>query len=84
MGWPHMAERHWRQYRPQMVKELESRGVLNEATEWAAESASGELQVLLKSGSDPWGSREIVMQKYLFLPTEEDEPDSSLFLWPYF
>jgi hypothetical protein len=80
MGWPHLAEQQLRKYQPKIVKELESSGVLKEA----AESTSGELQVLLKSGSDPWGSREIVMQKNVLLPTEENEPDNSLFPWIFF
>jgi hypothetical protein len=66
------------------VKSLERRGLLNDALEYAVEEAHGELAALRKAGSDPWGSKEIVMNKYLLLPTEEDEPDNSLFLWPFF
>ncbi len=67
-----------------MVKELERHGLLKKALEYAVDEARAEHRDLLKAGSNPYGAREIVMQKYLFLSTEEDEPDSSLFLRPFF
>ena len=82
--WKHLAEKHWREFRPKMVKSLERRGLLEDALDYAVEAAHEESKAMRKAGSDPWGTREIVMQTHLLLPSEEDEPDNSLFLWPFF
>ena len=63
---------------------IERHGLLKDALEYAVEAAHAESKAMRKAGSDPWGSREIVMQTYILFPTEEDEPDNSLFLWPFF
>ena len=41
-----MAERHWREFRPKMVRELEAKGQLMEALFEAQERTIGEMEAL--------------------------------------
>ncbi|MFZ0918399.1 MAG: hypothetical protein WAN04_16025 [Candidatus Udaeobacter sp.] len=43
-----MAERHWREFRPNMVRELEAKGQLMEALFEAQERASEEMEALTR------------------------------------
>ena len=43
-----MAECHWREFRPNMVRELEARGMLMEALFEAQERASEEMEALAR------------------------------------
>ena len=73
-----MAEKHWREFCPKMVAELEATGRLNEMLLAAEEQTESELDSLRRhliqegltaqqAHSRAW---EIVRERYLFLPPE--------------
>jgi hypothetical protein len=73
-----MAERHWRQFRPRMVKELQRRGLLHELLLEAEERTAREVDDLrrhfLQQGLTAQQAHdrawEIVRERYIFLPPE--------------
>ena len=78
-----MAERHWRQFRPKMVRRLETQGRLEEALLEAQERTIEEMETLyrsLKAGglteqqaeTQAW---ESIREKYILL---EPEPGVAL------
>jgi hypothetical protein len=75
-----MAKRHWKEFRPKMVKELEEAGKLEEALHEAQERTLDELldleakleaQGLTKQQAceQAW---EMVREKYILLPPEDE------------
>ncbi len=75
-----MAERHWREFRPRMVREMEETGKLEEALHEAQERTLDELldlevkleaQGLTKQQAcdQAW---EMVREKYILLPPEDE------------
>jgi len=75
-----MAERHWREFRPRMVRELEATGKLEEALHEAQERTLDELldleakleaQGLTKQQAcdQAW---EMVREQYILLPPEDE------------
>lgn len=75
-----MAERHWREFRPKMVRELEETGRLEEALHEAQERTLDELMELETTmsaqGLTTQQARdrawEMVREKYILLPPEEE------------
>lgn len=78
-GYGLMAERHWREFRPRMVKELEAAGKLQEALHEAQERTLDELLeletkleadglTLQQARDQAW---EVVRERYILLPPEE-------------
>ena len=73
-----MAEKHWREFRPRMVSELEAQGQLHQMLLEAEEKTEAELdrlrRLLLKQGLDAQQAHdeawEIVRELYIFLPVE--------------
>ncbi len=74
-----MAEKHWREHRPKMVRELETKGQLHRMLLEAEEKTKDEMATLrtelMKQGStadqahrQAW---EMVREKYVLLPPEE-------------
>jgi uncharacterized protein YggE len=74
-----MAEKHWREHRPKMVRELETKGQLHRMLLEAEEKTKDEMATLrtelMKQGStadqahrQAW---EMVREKYILLPPEE-------------
>jgi hypothetical protein len=75
-----MAERHWREFRPRMVKELEAKGTLMEALFEAQETTLDEMETLTRkleteqsltpqqAHDEAW---ETIREKYILLPAEE-------------
>lgn len=74
-----MAEKHWREHRPKMVRELESKGLLHQMLLEAEEKTKEEMATLrmefMKQGltadqahRQAW---EMVREKYILLPPEE-------------
>jgi hypothetical protein len=75
-----MAERHWREFRPAMVSELERKGTLMEALFEAQEATLDEMETLtrtLRTGQkltpqqahdQAW---EMIRERYILLPPEE-------------
>lgn len=77
-----MAERHWRQFRPRMVRELEARGRLREALYEAQERTLDEMEAISERLESEQGltvqqahdqAWEMVRERYLLLPEEEPE-----------
>ena len=75
-----MAERHWREFRPAMVTELEAKGTLMEALFEAQEATLDEMETLTRkleteqsltpqqAHDQAW---EMIREKYILLPAEE-------------
>lgn len=75
-----MAERHWREFRPKMVREMETKGTLMEALFEAQETTIGEMEALTRqletkqkltpqqANDRAW---EMIREKYILLPPEE-------------
>lgn len=75
-----MAERHWREFRPAMVTELEAKGTLMEALFEAQETTLDEMEALTRkleteqnltpqqAQDQAW---EMIREKYILLPAEE-------------
>jgi len=76
-----MAEKHWRQFRPKMVRELEAQGKLQEMLLEAEERTDQELDAirrkLIRQGLTPQQAHdqawEIVRERYILLPPETDD-----------
>lgn len=76
-----MAERHWREFRPNMVRELEAKGQLMEALFEAQERTIGEMEALTskleteqnltpqQAHDRAW---EMIREKYILLTPEEN------------
>jgi hypothetical protein len=76
-----MAEKHWREFRPNMVAEMEAKGVLQEMLLEAEEKTAVEMHDLTmkfqqqgltaqQAHSQAW---EIVRERYILLPPETNE-----------
>ncbi len=75
-----MAERHWREFRPKMVREMEAKGTLVEALFEAQETTIEEMERLTcqleteqkmtpqQAHDRAW---EMIREKYILLPPEE-------------
>jgi hypothetical protein len=81
LAYGRMAEAHWREHCPRLVRELEARGKLREALVEAQEQTATEMIQLLRglqrqgltsqqAHDQAW---ELVREKYLFLPAEAAE-----------
>jgi hypothetical protein len=76
-----IAERHWREFRPKMVHELEAKGALMEALFEAQETTINEMEALTRqleteqkltpqqADDRAW---EMIREKYILLPPEEN------------
>ncbi|OJV06370.1 MAG: hypothetical protein BGO12_03550 [Verrucomicrobia bacterium 61-8] len=75
-----MAERHWREFRPKMVAEMEAAGKLEEALYEAQERTLDELLELetkleadgltkQQASDQAW---EVVRERYILLPPEDE------------
>jgi hypothetical protein len=81
-GYGMMAERHWREHRPNMVRELEAQGKLEEALYEAQEQTTDEMLAIMERLESEQGltvqqskdaAWEIVRERYILLPAEEDD-----------
>jgi len=79
-GYGLMAKRHWREFCPKMVKELETTGKLEEALHEAQERTLDELMeletkleadglTLQQARDQAW---EVVRERYILLPPEDE------------
>ena len=76
-----MAERHWREFLPKMVREMEAKGTLREALFEAQERTLDEMEALTRqleteqkltaqqAHDQAW---EMIREKYILLPPEEN------------
>ncbi len=77
-----MAEKHWREFRPRMVAELEAENRLKVALVEAQEQTAADLQRLtrqfVRQGLSPQQAHdqawELVKEKFILLPPEEKLP----------
>ena len=77
-----MAERHWREFRPKVVRELEAKGTLMEALFEAQQTTITEMEALTRqleteqkltpqqAHDQAW---EMIREKYILLPPEADQ-----------
>lgn len=73
-----MAEKHWREFRPKMVAELQAKGMLHQTLLEAEENTDRELdrirRQLIQQGLTPQQAHdsawETVRIRYIFLPPE--------------
>jgi hypothetical protein len=75
-----MAERHWREFRPKMIRELEAKGTLMESLFEAQERTLEEMEALTRlleteqkltpqqAHEQAW---EMIREKYILLPQED-------------
>jgi hypothetical protein len=74
-----MAEKHWREFRPTMVKEMEAKGILPEMLLEAEEKTKDEMYDLtmgfMREGMTAQQANdrawEMVRESYILLPAEE-------------
>jgi formate dehydrogenase maturation protein FdhE len=75
-----MAEKHWREHRPQMVAEMERAGTLHQMLQDAEEKTKDEMDAirrkLVQQGLTPQQAHdqawEMVRERYILLPPEND------------
>jgi hypothetical protein len=74
-----LAEKHWREHLPKMVRDLERKGLLQQMLLEAEDKTKDELATLraqlMKQGATPQQAHdqawEMVREKYILLPPEE-------------
>lgn len=75
-----MAEKHWREHRPKMVRELEQKGLLQQMLQEAEDKTKDEMATLrlelMKQGKTTEQAHrqawEMVRERYILLPAETD------------
>ncbi|MFQ5458188.1 MAG: hypothetical protein ACE5FC_07040 [Myxococcota bacterium] len=82
-GWQDKALRHWKKWRPKMVRRLEKNGMLEKALEYADEQTLMLYLRLTDSGTDPYIAKSEAMRKHLLFPAEDDEEILDVDLMPY-
>jgi hypothetical protein len=66
-----MALNHWKQWRPNMVKELRAEGSLNEEVQKASRLASEQIANLMQKGFQKHEAEEMVLPETILLPPEK-------------
>jgi len=74
-----MADKHWREHRPKMVREMERKGILHQMLLEAENNTKDEMAMLrtqlMGQGSTAQQAQtqawEMVREKYILLPSEE-------------
>ena len=74
-GWMTMAHDHWKEYRPQMYRELKKAGKLEAQLEEAAKQTATDMDQMMDAGFNYHQAWEAVRQDYLILPEEEIEEE---------
>jgi len=67
------AMNHWQIHRPKMYQTLKKEKTLQKAAEWASESACQLGGSLVHQGMDWDAARELALQMFVLLPSEEEE-----------
>jgi hypothetical protein len=75
-----LARKHWQEHLPDKVKELRAEGMLEAATNAAANMAHDEIERLMKLGYTEHEAREVALPAFILLPPEyhEEEQDREL------
>jgi hypothetical protein len=76
-----MAEKHWREFRPKMVREMETAGTLQERLYEAQETTRKEMddltEKLIQQRYSPQQAEttawELIRERYILLPPETSE-----------
>ena len=74
-----MAEKHWREHRPKMVREMERKGILHQLLLEAEDKAKDEMATLriqlMQQGATAQQAQtqawEMVRERYILLPPED-------------
>jgi hypothetical protein len=74
-----MAEKHWREHRPKMVREMKRKGILHQLLLEAEEKTKDEMGTLrtqlMQQGATAQQAQtqawEMVREKYILLPPED-------------
>lgn len=74
-----MAEKHWREHRPKMVREMERKGILHQLLLEAEDKTKDEMATLriqlMQQGATAQQAQtqawEMVREKYILLPPED-------------
>ena len=74
-----IAEKHWREHRPKMVREMERKGILHQLLLEAEEKTKDEMATLriqlMQQGATAQQAQtqawEMVREKYILLPPED-------------
>ncbi len=78
-----MAKESWAEDRPKMYRRLEKAGSLLMALENNQQLAKAEKAALVRRGTPPEIAEEIVLQKYILLPSEKEQPVLSADQMPF-
>jgi hypothetical protein len=78
-----MAKRHWKKFRPKMVKHLEKQGVLHAALINAQEIAKAELADRMRAGESYPQAKDEVLRMWILLPDEKEVKRLSPDQMPY-
>jgi hypothetical protein len=75
-----LARKHWQEYLPDKYKELQAEGMLDAATNAAANLTQDEIERLMRLGYQEHEAREVALPAFVLLPPEdhEDELDQEL------
>ena len=68
-------EQHWREHRPNMVKQLEAKGLLDRAIEYVADRTTHAEASLMQQGMSTQSAQEKMREEWAFLPAEQDRPE---------
>ena len=72
--WAEQAKAHWKEHRPKMYAELEKAGTLDDRAQKASDQTRDDLASAIEDGMDYFAAWEMLRERYLFLPTEDDVP----------
>ena len=64
---------HWKEYRPEMYRQLKAAGQLEAEATRAAEKTLDEQATLMEQGYPPEEAWAVVREQYLFLPEENPQ-----------
>ena len=65
-----IALNHWKKWLPQMYKDLQKAGTLNERAQKASRLASDQIASLMQSGLQQHEAEEFVLPETILLPPE--------------
>jgi hypothetical protein len=67
-----MALKHWKEWLPEMYKEMKAEGTLNKYAQDASKSAPKQVALLMAAGARKVEAEEIVLPDVILLPPEEE------------
>ncbi len=72
-NWVEQARAHWKEFRPDMFKELDDAGALDEALQEAATRTARDMDAFQGAGLSCDEAWERTRGEYLFLPEEDEQ-----------